>query len=241
MLKKSDIPILQFPFNEIQEVFMSEEQRFSRRAVLKISLAMGGVLMTGPQNLVSAASARLTPTSEQAMGPFYPVVKPVDQDSDLTVIQGKAGRAQGQVIYVQGRVTDSKGNPVAEALVEIWQANAKGRYTHPNDRNPAPLDPLFQGYGLVRTDAQGRYRFKTVKPAPYPASDIWIRPPHIHFQVTAGPRRLVTQMYFEGEPLNEKDRLFKSAERPETLLTKLTRPSKDQDQTALMAAWDIVL
>src|SRR3989304_223777 len=107
--------------------------------------------------------ARVT-TPEQAQGPFYPVTKPLDRDADLTVVNGKPGKAQGQVIQVMGRVFNAKGAPVRGAQVEIWQANTFGRYTHPQDSNPAPLDPNFQGYGAQATDASGQYQFRTVKP-----------------------------------------------------------------------------
>ncbi|MBI5586663.1 MAG: hypothetical protein HY892_22870 [Deltaproteobacteria bacterium] len=220
---------------------MSDDQRLSRRELLKMSLAMGGVLLSGPINPLFAQSAGMVPTSEQVMGPFYPVIKPIDQDADLTVIQGKPGKARGQVIYLVGRVKNLKGRPLPGTLVEIWQANSFGRYTHPNDRNPASLDPNFEGYGVSSTDGEGRFRFKTIKPAPYPVSEGWIRPPHIHFKVSTGSSLLVTQMYFAGEPLNEKDRIFKTAEDKESLITKLAPPTKDLEPGSLVAAWDIVL
>lgn len=220
---------------------MSEDQRFSRRDLLKMSLATGGILLAGSGDPLLAQGAARVPTSEQAMGPFYPVLKPADQDADLTVIQGKPGKSQGQVIYLLGRVMNQNGRPLPEARVEIWQANSFGRYTHPQDVNPAPLDPNFQGYGVSTTDGEGRYRFKTIKPAPYPAAGDWVRPPHIHFQVTAGSTLLVTQMYFEGEPLNEKDRILRTAKDLGSLMTKLTPPTKDLDPGSLVAAWDIIL
>ncbi len=180
-------------------------------------------------------------TTDLVLGPFYPVIKPVDRDADLTVIQGKPGRAQGQVIYVVGRVLNLKGEPVPGAEVEIWQANTFGRYTHPEDMNPAPLDPNFEGYGVQTADAEGRYRFKTVKPGAYGAAEDWIRPPHIHFCVTSKTNRLITQLFFEGDPLNEKDLLLKSAMNKETVMTKLVPPPKDVEPDALMGHWDIVL
>ncbi len=181
------------------------------------------------------------PTDDQVEGPFYPVIKPVDQDADLTVVKGKSGKAQGQVIYVMGRILNLKGEPIPGAQVEIWQANSLGRYTHPSDTNPAPLDPNFEGYGVQVTDAEGRYRFKTVKPGGYPVPAGWSRPPHIHFCVTSRTNRLITQLYFDGEPLNEKDRFFKSAVNKDSLVTKLAPPTGDTEPDALIAPWDIVL
>jgi protocatechuate 3,4-dioxygenase beta subunit len=220
---------------------MVEDLTLSRRRLLEISVATGGALLLAPVDSVFVQAADKVPTSEQVMGPFYPVAKPVDQDADLTVIQGKPGKAQGQVIYVKGHVMDLEGQPIPGALVEIWQANTFGRYTHPNDKNTAPLDPNFEGYGQLVTDEKGRYKFKTIKPAPYPASAGWIRPPHIHFQVTTKANRFVTQMYFAGEPLNAKDPLLGSASNKETLITRLTAPTPDLEPDTLVAAWDLVL
>jgi protocatechuate 3,4-dioxygenase beta subunit len=113
-------------------------------------------------------------------------------------VKGRPGRASGEVIYVQGRVLDTDCRPVAGALVEIWQANRWGRYDHEKDAgNPRPLDPNFQSWAEMLTDAEGRYRFKTIKPGSYPAEGDWIRPPHIHFKIARrGYHELVTQMYF---------------------------------------------
>jgi protocatechuate 3,4-dioxygenase, beta subunit len=123
------------------------------------------------------------------------VTRPLDADADLTVIGGGAGHAEGEVIHVMGRVLDARGAPVVGATVEIWQANAKGRYAHPADRNLAPLDPNFQGFGAQLTDGDGQYRFKTIKPAAYPINPMnpqRVRPPHIHFDVSGRDARLVT-------------------------------------------------
>ena len=181
------------------------------------------------------------PTPPQAEGPFYPVTKPRDPDSDLTFIQGKPGKAQGQIIYVTGRVFNQQGRPVEDAKVEIWQANTFGRYIHPNETNPAPLDPNFKGYGVLTTGTGGNYKFKTVKPAGYRAAADWVRPPHIHFRVTGKVTSLTTQMYFEGEPLNEKDSLLSNTENKEALITRLRPPTKGMEPEALIAPWDIVL
>ena len=219
----------------------TEEREFSRRRLLGTSLVLGGAFLSRPLSDLLAQSSRLTPTSEQGMGPFYPVLKPADQDPDLTAIQGKPGKAQGQTLRLSGRVLNLKGQPLVSAQVEIWQANASGRYDHPGDANPAPLDPNFTGYGVVLTDPEGWYRFKTVKPGPYPAEKGWTRPPHVHFQITAKANRLVTQMYFPGEGLNEKDRLFKTAADPGSLLAKVTSSGQDGEPGALTAVWDIIL
>lgn len=189
----------------------------------------------------NVASSAMRPTADMVQGPFYPVIKPRDPGADLTVIKGKKGKAQGQVIYLMGQVLNLKGEPVPGANIEIWQANTFGRYTHPNDTNPAPLDPNFQGYGVQTTDAEGRYRFKTIKPAAYPVPDGWLRAPHIHFCVTSQITQLTTQVYFEGESLNGKDLLLKTTMNKETLITKLLPPAKNMEPEALMAPWDIVL
>ena len=187
------------------------------------------------------ATSALKPTADLVQGPFYPVTKPVDQDADLTVIRGKKGKAQGRVIYLMGRVLNLKGEPIPDVRIEIWQANTFGRYTHPNDHNPAPLDPNFEGYGVCVTDAKGRYRFKTIKPGAYPVPDGWMRAPHIHFCVTSRITQLITQVYFEGEPLNETDLLFKYAMNKESLFTRLGPPDKGMEPEALVASWDIIL
>jgi protocatechuate 3,4-dioxygenase, beta subunit len=186
-------------------------------------------------------SAEIVATSEQDIGPFYPLNKPLNPSEDLTMVKGRPGRAQGQILYLSGRVLDLFGKPVTNAHVEIWQANTFGRYAHPGDSHPVPLDPNFEGYGVCTTNTDGIYSFKTVKPGAYPAADGSMRPPHIHFQVTAGPNRLVTQMYFPGESLNEVDRLLGSAAHKESLVAKTAPGSEDAEPGAVMLTWDIVL
>jgi protocatechuate 3,4-dioxygenase, beta subunit len=214
---------------------MRIEDGLSRRHVLKMSLALAGVSSVG----TTALALALPPTESQTMGPFYPNPKPLDQDADLTIVNGKNEVAKGQVIDLMGRVFNPQGKPVPGAKVEIWQANTHGRYDHPNDPNPAPLDPHFQGYAVQFTDAMGRYRFKSIKPGAYPAGRDWIRPPHIHFAITSQRSLLITQMYFPGEALNEKDYLLQDL-----------RSNKDGAIAKLLTAkptgsldllWDIVL
>ena len=114
-------------------------------------------------------------------------------------------RAAGQVIEVSGRVLDRLGRPVPGAKIEIWQANAEGRYAHPGDTNPNKLDPDFQGFGKLTTARDGRYRYVTIKPGAYPDGDDSPRPPHIHLDISGAKDRTVTQMLFPGDPLNDGD------------------------------------
>jgi protocatechuate 3,4-dioxygenase beta subunit len=167
---------------------------------------------------------------------------PPHHDFDLTRIPGHPGRALGQVIEVSGRVLRMDGSPVKGAALEIWQANAAGRYAHPIDKNPAPLDPNFQGVALLRTTEEGRYRILTVKPGAYPYSGGGMRTPHIHFDVTSDEYRLVAQMYFPGEALNEKDPLISTmpARSRDPVLT--TCESVESHELGILKfEWDIVL
>lgn len=181
---------------------MNRDEKFSRRRILEMAIGLGGLTLTGS---AFAQEAKRLLTPEIDLGPFYPVLKPLDRDADLTRLAKNKTPAAGKIVHVAGRVLNEKGEPVAGAKIEIWQANTWGRYSHPSDPNDAPLDPNFQGYGAITTDALGRYRFKTVKPGAYPADRDWLRPPHIHLDVTGKTDRLVTQMFFPDEPLNLKD------------------------------------
>ena len=140
-------------------------------------------------------------------------------------------QAIGQLMHLKVRVLDEDGAPVGGAVVEIWQANAAGRYAHPNDDDHAPLDANFYGAARVVTDDSGAFTLRTVKPGAYPvpASDGWWRPPHIHFSVFGRVwlSRLVTQMYFEGEPLNAQDRIMNAVPDPaarQRLVAHLSAP-----------------
>ena len=128
------------------------------------------------------------------------------------------------------------------ARVELWQANTHGRYTHPSDTNPAPLDPNFEGFAIQDTDAEGRYRFKTIKPGAYPATANWMRPPHLHFEVTGKINRMITQMYFPGEALNDKDLLLQNIRlNRDGVIAKVLPPTSDVESDSLIVVWDIVL
>ena len=212
----------------------------SRRRILGIALGAGGLAVSGRFGAALAQALKATPG--EILGPFYPVIKRVEQGADLTVIPGKPGRAAGEVIHVMGRVLTVEGQPVRGARVELWQANAHGRYTHPSDTNPAPLDPNFEGVAVQTTDAEGRYRFKTIKPGAYPVTPSWMRPPHLHFEVTGKVNRLVTQMYFPGEPLNDKDLLLqKLRANRDGALAKVLPPTADVEPESRLVVWDIVI
>jgi protocatechuate 3,4-dioxygenase, beta subunit len=178
-------------------------------------------------------------------GPVFgeDVLRPFD--NDLT--RQHEGEPLGERITVSGRLRDEDGRGVPGALIEVWQANSCGRYRHEVDQHPAPLDPNFSGAGRVLTDSEGRYSFTTIKPAPYPwgnHENAW-RPAHIHFSVfgRAFTQRLVTQMYFPGDPLFEFDPIFNSIRDPKSrqLLVCRFDLARAQPDFALAYEWDIVL
>jgi protocatechuate 3,4-dioxygenase beta subunit len=213
---------------------MNEKTKFTRRSMLKAGAGMAAGTVAG-----GALAGTLGPTPENPEGPFYPKHQQADKDMDLTRVEGRSGRAEGTVIEVRGRVMDENGEPVREALVDIWQANTHGRYHHEDDPNTAPRDPDFQGWGMVRTDADGRYRFKTIKPGAYAVDGEWSRPPHIHYKVSRrGYHELTTQMYFEGDPLNDTDILLNKV--PENERGKLLVAFKDEDGVPV-GRFDVVL
>jgi protocatechuate 3,4-dioxygenase, beta subunit len=167
------------------------------------------------------------------------------QDADLTTQRG--GEPQGQRIIVFGQVRDSDGRPVPDTLIEIWQTNAAGRYRHSREHHPAPLDPNFDGIGRTITDAGGRYRFITIQPGSYPWGNhynAW-RPAHIHFSLfgRAFTQRLVTQMYFEGDPLLAYDPIYQSVPDVKAREGMIARFSMEdtQPEWALAYRFDIVL
>lgn len=197
----------------------------------QLLLGLAGLAAAGP-----LLAAHLLPTPEQMAGPFYPLEPPLDKDNDLTRVAGVAGVAEGRVTDLAGRVLDPDGRPIHGARVEIWQCDARGRYHHPHDAGPAP-DPRFQGFGLHLTDAQGRYRFRTIRPVPYPG-----RTPHIHMAVFV-PRQppFVTQLYVAGEARNNGDFLFRDipAERRRLVMAEFV-PARG-GRAELSARFDLVL
>ncbi|GAC1401045.1 MAG: protocatechuate 3,4-dioxygenase subunit beta [Chloroflexota bacterium] len=184
-------------------------------------------------------------TLTEATGPLYGHSSVRDSDADLT--QQHSGEPLGERIIVSGQLLDGDGRPVENSLIEIWQANAAGRYSHRVDQHPAPLDPNFTGAGRCLTDGDGRYEFITVKPGAYPwgnHSNAW-RPAHIHFSVfgPAFATRLITQMYFPGDPLFAYDPIFQSVRDPrdrERLVCSFDL-SLTKSQWALGYRFDIVV
>jgi protocatechuate 3,4-dioxygenase, beta subunit len=218
-----------------------ETHGLSRRHMLGLAVGAGSLALSGRLGAAFAQGLKTTPG--EILGPFYPVIKTLDRGADLTVIPGKPGRAAGEIIYVMGRVLNAQGQPVSGARVELWQANMHGRYTHPSDRNPAPLDPNFEGFAVQTSDAESRYRLKTIKPGAYPTNmPNWVRPPHLHFEVTGKVNRLVTQMYFPGEPLNDKDILLQGLRNNrEGAIAKISPATADVEPESRLVVWDIVL
>lgn len=195
-----------------------------------IGITVGAPLIA--QDAVIERMMKATPPDQ--LGPFYPVVRPLDQDADLTMLDGHSQRASGDLLDVFGIVRDFDGNPVAGATLDLWQANAIGRYAHGGDtREELPLDPHFQGSAKIATDAEGRYRLRTVLPGIYGFGGS-LRPRHIHFTIDGKQSRLTTQMYFPGEKENSLENIKDDS----MLVGKRVDPLEGK-VTALN--WDVVL
>jgi protocatechuate 3,4-dioxygenase beta subunit len=217
------------------------------------SITRRALLWTGALGAAGAVAARLfgrasteearaacDTTPAQTAGPFYPSEDQADEDLDLTTIQGHAQSAQGEVILVRGRILDADCQPVPDALVEIWQANTHGRYHHERDTSPAPRDEHFQGWGEVVTNSRGEYGFKTILPGAYGAGDIQ-RTRHIHFRVARrGYHELITQMYFEGEPLNGQDVVLNELA-PEEQARVIVKKETVREGEPCLCRFDVVL
>ena len=186
-----------------------------------------------------AFAEALRVTAAQGEGPFYPDKLPLDTDNDLLLINDAITPAVGEVSHLTGKVTDIKGNPLRNAVVKIWQCDAKGIYIHSQGGSREKLDKNFQGFGQFSTNLKGEYYFRCIKPVPYTG-----RPPHIHVAVERGGKRLLTtQLYIRGEKSNARDGLFNAAktkEAKETLLVDFN-PLKGSKTGELAANFDIVL
>src|SRR4051812_3147575 len=188
----------------------------------------------------SAFAADLVATPAQTEGPFYPTAFPADMDMDLVQVRGQAARAMGTVLHLQGRVLDGSGKPIGGAMVEIWQCDSQGIYDHPRQPGRERRDAAFQGYGKVMTDEQSLYRFRTLKPVAYPG-----RSPHIHLKVaTVDGRQLTTQFYLAGDPLNERDFVYREAMRDPRRRERIDmrlEPANGLETGALATTMDIVI
>lgn len=205
----------------------------SRRQLL-VGLG-GGALLLNPPLLL--AQRLLTPA--QTLGPFYPDQLPLDRDNDLLQVEGHAELAEGIRVQLHGRILDARGAPLEGALVEIWQVDAHGIYLHSRGGDRARRDSHFQGYGRFTTAADGRYRFRTIRPVAYPG-----RTPHIHFAVTLpGQPRFATQCYIRGEPRNQRDGLLNAIREPalRELLVVPFVPVAGAREPEQVARFDIVL
>ncbi len=214
-----------------------------RRFFGSSAVAAAGAFATGSALAQTVGSiCKLTPA--QTSGPFYPVKDQPDEDNDLTLVRGVTQKAQGKLIYILGQLQDQECKPVQGALVEIWQACASGKYNHPNDDNPAPLDRAFQYWGKSISDDQGRYLFKTILPGAYPADPTWTRPPHIHFKLSRlGYHELITQMYFAGNSLNSTDKILLSLPQAQrqSVIVPLELPQAPLDPNSRVCRFNLTL
>jgi protocatechuate 3,4-dioxygenase, beta subunit len=214
---------------------MSEPIHRPTRRVLLGTLALGAAAFTNR----GLFAEELTRTPPQTEGPFYPDRLPLDRDNDLVVVSDSLTPAVGQITHLTGRILDAKGEPVKKAVIEIWQVDHNGAYLHTRDPNHGKRDRHFQGYGKFETASTGEYRFRTIKPVPYPG-----RSPHIHVKVSKGDRELLTtQCYVKGDPGNDRDGIYRSLRDPKLreAVTVAFVPVKDSKAGELAARFDIVL
>jgi protocatechuate 3,4-dioxygenase beta subunit len=219
-----------------------ERLRLNRRGVIT-RLASGLLLSLGGVTLSQSAFAdELTRTPRQTEGPFYPDHMPLDTDNDLLIVNDGITQAVGTVTHLTGRVLDSRGEPIRNAVVEIWQVDNNGSYFHTKGANPdknGARDANFQGFGRFMTGSTGEYYFRTIKPVPYPG-----RTPHIHFAIKMrGRDKFTTQCYVRGEPRNSTDGVLndiQNATEKASVIIPFT-PIKDSRIGEVAAKFDIVM
>jgi protocatechuate 3,4-dioxygenase beta subunit len=214
---------------------------YDRRAFLsRIALGLGAGAVSSSFSLATGAFAdELVRTPKQTEGPFYPDKLPLDTDNDLLVINEGITPAVGEVTYLSGRILDAKGDPVRNAVVEIWQCDNYGAYLHTGSDNSAKRDSHFQGFGRFLTGSTGEYLFRTIKPVPYPG-----RTPHIHFKIRKSNKELLTtQCYVKGHPGNDRDGIYRSLRDPKVrdAVTVDFSPLKGSRIGELAAKFDVVL
>jgi protocatechuate 3,4-dioxygenase beta subunit len=208
--------------------------RPSRRVFLS-TLTLGAAAFTTR----GVFAEELVRTPRQTEGPFYPNKLPLDTDNDLLIINDAITPAVGEVTYLSGRVLDAKGDPIRNALVEIWQVDGNGAYLHTGTGNRDKRDVNFQGFGRFLTGSTGEYYFRTIKPVKYPG-----RTPHIHYKIKKGEKELLTtQCYVKGDPNNDRDGIYRNIRDPKAResVTVDFAPIKDAKHGELAARFDIVL
>lgn len=214
---------------------MKEGQIISetRRQFLSNAMMGSALLFTAP----GAFAELLELTPKQTEGPFYPDKMPLDTDNDLLIINDNITPAVGEVTHLHGAVTDVKGNPLRNALVEIWQVDSDGAYLHTRSRRFDKLDKNFQSYGRFSTNMKGEYYFRTIKPVTYPG-----RTPHIHVKVShKGKHLLTSQIYIKGEKRNTDDFLLKRVGDKSGLLLADFAPLKGSKTGELSAKFNIIV
>jgi protocatechuate 3,4-dioxygenase beta subunit len=205
------------------------------RRVFLGTLALGAAAFT-TRGLFAEELVR---TPAQTEGPFYPNKLPLDTDNDLIIVNDTITPAVGEITHLGGRILDASGNPVRNALVEIWQVDHNGAYIHTRDPNHSKHDSNFQGFGRFLTGSTGEYYFRTIKPVAYPG-----RTPHIHFKIRKGKDELLTtQCYVQGDAGNDRDGIYRSIRDPKAResVTVAFAPIKDSKIGELAAKFDIVL
>src|SRR5262245_42330869 len=211
----------------------------SRRQFVKsAAVATAGLALPALWSVRGAFAEALQLTAAQTEGPFYPDHLPLDTDNDLLVINDGITPAVGDITHLSGRVLDANGNPLRNALVEIWQVDGNGVYLHTADKH-AQRDANFQGFGRFMTGSSGEYHFRTVKPVPYPG-----RTPQIHFKLKRkNEREFITQCYIKGHPQNERDGIYRSVrdEKAREAITVDFKPLNHSKAGELAAKFDIVL
>jgi protocatechuate 3,4-dioxygenase beta subunit len=202
-----------------------------RRLVQSLTLTAAGLWAPG------AFAELLTLTPDMTEGPFFPDKLPLDQDNDLIRMTDHTTPAVGTITNLSGRVLDKNGNPVKDALVELWQADDHGTYIHTKGAAQGERDPGFQGYGKFETAKDGGWKFRTIKPGLYTG-----RTRHYHFGVTLkGQPRFATQLFFKDEPANAKDGILRSLQDEKTAAAVVREFKPVADTKELAATWDIVL
>jgi protocatechuate 3,4-dioxygenase beta subunit len=207
----------------------------TRRAWLRGGLVLGAAAFITPEVFAD----ELSRTPRVTEGPFYPDRLPLDTDNDLVIVNNSITQAVGEITHLTGKVTDTNAKPLRDIVVEIWQVDARGVYLHTNDSGRRQRDTNFQGFGRTTTNARGEYRFRTIKPVPYPG-----RTPHIHVKLKRGDRELLcTQLFVNGHAQNRTDGILREIRDPvdrEFVLVDF-KPIRESRIGELSAVFDMVI